>query len=346
MKQHRYILSVLLAICLIMPAMAQQANTISGIVLDEKSEPVIGASVSVPGTKQATITNLNGKFILKDFPANQKSIQVSYIGYQQQKVQVTGQNNLTIKLNPSNSELNEVVVVGYGVQKKASMTGSISTMSAKDVTDLSTTNLATALKGQMNGISISGGESRPGAAASITVRQATVATQFSSVSGFVPDPSPLYVIDDFITTEAAFNNLDATMVESVTVLKDASAAVYGARAAQGVILVKTKRGKEGAPKVSYSGQFGVADEISRPKMLSAYDYGKLWNGVKGALDPNSTTLPSDLKASYFQADELAAMKNLNYDLMEREWRAAATQKHSINISGGSDKANYFAGISY
>jgi TonB-linked SusC/RagA family outer membrane protein len=346
MKQYRYILCVLLAICFIMPAMAQQANTILGIVLDEKSEPVIGASVSVPGTKLATITNLNGKFILKDFPTNQKSIQVSYIGYQQQKVQITGQNNLTIKLNPSNSELNEVVVVGYGVQKKASMTGSISTISAKEVTDMSTTNLATALKGQMNGISISGGESRPGSAASVTVRQATVATQFSSVSGFVPDPSPLYVIDDFITTEAAFNNLDATMVESVTVLKDASAAVYGARAAQGVILVKTKRGKEGAPKVSYSGQFGVADEISRAKMLNAYDYGKIWNGVKGALDPSSTTLPADLKASYFQADELAAMKNLNYDLLDREWRAAATQKHSINISGGSDKANYFAGVSY
>jgi TonB-linked SusC/RagA family outer membrane protein len=345
MKQYRYILSVLLAVLLIMPAMAQQTKTISGIVLDEKSEPVIGASITVPGTTLGTITNLYGRFILNNLPAGQKYFQVSYIGYQQQKVEVADKKELTINLQTSNSELNEVVVVGYGVQKKAHMTGSIATLSAKDVTDINTTNLATALKGQINGISVSGGEGRPGSSASITVRQATAATTFSSVSGYVPETSPLYVIDDYITTETAFNNLDATMVESVTVLKDASAAVYGARAAQGVILVTTKRGKEGAPKVSYSGQFGSADEISRTKMLSAYDYGKIWNGVKGAIDPTSTTQPNT-RTDYFQADELAAMKNLNYDLLNREWKAAMIQKHSLNISGGTDRANYFAGVSY
>ena len=345
MKQYRYIFSVLLAICFLMPAMAQQSKTLSGVVLDEKSEPVIGANIIVIGTKIGTVTNLDGKFTLNNLPAGQKFIQVSYIGYQQQKVDITDKKDLKINLQTTNSDLNEVVVVGYGVQKKAHMTGSISTLSAKDVTDMSTTNLATALKGQINGISISGGENRPGSTASITVRDASATTAFSSVSGFVPDTRPVYVIDDFITTEAAFNNLDATMVESITVLKDASAAVYGASSAFGVILVKTKRGKEGAPKVSYSGQFGVVDEISRPKMLSAYDYGKIWNGVKGAIDPTSTTTP-DTKNDYFQADELAAMRNLNYDLLEREWRASMTQKHSLNLSGANERANYFAGISY
>jgi len=345
MKQYRYILYLLLAICFSMPVMAQQSRTISGIVLDEKSEPVIGASISLPGTTMGAITNAYGKFILKSVSAGQKYLKVSYIGYQHQQIEIGDKKELTINLEPTNSDLNEVVVVGYGTQKKASMTGSISTLSAKDVADLSTTNLATALKGQMNGISISGGESRPGTTASITVRNAASTTLFSSQSGFVPDTSPLYVIDDYISTEAAFNNLDATMVESVTVLKDAAAAVYGARSAQGVILVKTKRGKEGAPKISYSGQIGLADEITRTKMLSAYDYGKIWNGVKGSVDPTSTTQPNT-RTDYFQADELAAMKNLNYDLLNREWRTAMIQKHSVNISGGTDKANYFAGVSY
>ena len=345
MKQYRYILAVLLAIFIAIPAMAQQVKTISGTVLDENSEPVIGASITVPGTKIATITNMNGKFSFKDLVTGQKYIQVTYIGYQPQRIEIADKKDLIVKLQSTNSDLNEVVVVGYGVQKKAHMTGAISTLSAKDVTDLSTTNLATALKGQMNGISVSGGESRPGSSASITVRQAATTTLFSSQSGYVPETSPLYVIDDYISTESAFNNLDATMVESVTVLKDAAAAVYGARSAQGVILVKTKRGKEGAPKVSYSGQFGLADEISRTKMLSAYDYGKIWNAVKGVYDPTSTSQPNT-RTDYFQADELAAMKNLNYDLLNREWKTATIQKHSINISGGTDKVNYFAGVSY
>ena len=345
MKQYRYILSLLLALCFLMPAMAQQAKTISGVVLDEKSEPVIGANILVIGTKLGVVTDLYGKFTLNNVPSGQKFIQVSYIGYQQQNIEITDKKNLTINLQTSNSNLDEVVVVGYGTQKKAHMTGSIVTLSAKEVTDINTSNLATALKGQMNGVSVSGGEGRPGSSASITIRQSSVATALSSVSGFVPTTGPLYVIDDFITTEAAFNNLDATMVESITVLKDASAAVYGARAAQGVILVKTKRGKEGAPKVSYSGQFGVVDEISRPKMLSAYEYGKIWNSVKGVFDPTSTT-KLNARTDLFQADELAAMKNLNYDLLDREWSSAMTQKHSINLSGATDKANYYAGISY
>ena len=342
MKQYRYILYLLLAICFSIPAMAQQSRIISGIVLDEKSEPVIGASIIVPGTKLGVITNLYGKFTIKDIPEGLKYIQVSYIGYQQQKIDITNKTDLTINLETSNSDLNEVVVVGYATQKKAHMTGSIVTLAAKDVTDMNTTNMATALKGQINGISVSGGEGRPGSAASITVRQATAATAFSSVTGYVPETSPLYVIDDYISTEAAFNNLDATMVESITVLKDASAAVYGARSAQGVILVKTKRGKEGAPKVSYSGQFGVTDEISRTKMLSAYDYGKIWNAVRAADKSDTWNARTDL----FQADELAAMKNLNYDLLDREWSSALTQKHSLNVGGGTDRANYFAGVSY
>lgn len=344
MKKNLYI-AIIFAVLQSVAAFAQQTKSVAGLILDEKSEPVIGASIIAPGTGIGSVTNIDGKFTLKGIPANTKEIQVSYIGYQTQKIDITKTSDVIIKLTPTNAELDELVVVGYGVQKKAHMTGAIASISANDVADLNTSNMASSLKGQINGIAVSGGESRPGSNATITIRQSAVASAFSSVPGFVPDNSPLYVIDDYISTETAFNNLDATMIESISVLKDAAAAVYGARSAAGVILVKTKRGQEGATKISYNGQFGIVDEISRAKMLSAYDYGKIWNGVRGASDPTSTEAPNT-RTDYFQADELAAMRNLNYDLLEREWKAALTQKHSINLSGGSDKANYFAGVAY
>jgi TonB-dependent SusC/RagA subfamily outer membrane receptor len=167
---------------------------------------------------------------------------------------------------------------------------------------------------------------------------------------------PLFVIDGYIYPNdvkvgntyqnlgaEAFNNLDASEVESISVLKDASAAVYGARAANGVILVTTKKGKMGAPRISYSGSFGFTDEFSRPKMLNAYQYGRLYNAVI-AEDPTNTSL--NKTTALFQADELEAMKGLNYDLLDKYWETGMTQKHSVNVSGATDKVNYFAGISY
>jgi TonB-linked SusC/RagA family outer membrane protein len=342
MKQFRYIICLLLVTCLSASAIAQQSRTISGLVLDEKSEPVIGASIIVPGTTIGTVTNLEGKFKLINVSADKKTIQISYVGYISQKVDIEGKSDVIVKMVQSNAELDEVVVVGYGVQKKAHMTGAISTVAPQDITDLSSTNLGSSLSGFVNGVSVSGGNGRPGDAATLTIRQASVSSAYSTISGYIPETSPLYVIDDYVSTETAFNNLDASMIESISILKDGSAAVYGARSAQGVVLVKTKRGKEGAPKISYNGQFGYTDEVARAKMLDTYNYGLIWNAVRAA-DPSDTW---DNKYDLFQSDELAAMKNLNYDLLEREWSSALTQKHSLNLSGGSERANYFAGVSY
>lgn len=339
MKQLRYILCLLISACLIMPAIAQQTRTIKGVVLDEKGEPAIGATVTVPDTKTGTVTDISGKFILPNIQSGQKSIQVSYIGYQTQTIDVTNKSELIVNLVQANAELDEVVVVGYGAQKKAHLTGAIATLAPQEITDLSVTNLSSALSGMMNGVSVSGGNTRPGESARINIRQYGIIVNGDTEA----DPLiPLYVIDDYISTEAAFNNLDPTMIENISVLKDAAAAVYGARSAQGVVLVKTKRGQVGAPKISYSGQFGFVDEVARTKMLDSYNYGLIWNAVRAA---NPTDIP-DPRTDLFQADELAAMRNLNYDILEREWSAALTQKHSVNMSGGTDRANYFAGISY
>ncbi|MCI6473004.1 MAG: TonB-dependent receptor [Bacteroidales bacterium] len=327
-------LSVILTILVAMPAIAQ--NQVKGTVIDENNEPVIGASVMIVGQKGAgTVTDLNGNYVLN--VAKDTKIKVSYIGYE--TVEVTA--GATVKLKPADTTLNEVVVVGYGSRKRAHLTGSVATVPVEEITDLSSGNLASTLSGLVNGVSVSGGESRPGESATITIR---------GNSG-----GPLYVIDGYIYPnevkvgtasenlgETAFNNLDPTTIESISVLKDAAAAVYGARAANGVILVTTKKGRIGAPQISYSGTFGLTDAVATPKMLDTYDYGRLVNAVVAA-DPKNTI---DSKRDIFQADELEAMKTLDYDLLDKYWKTAFTQKHAVNISGATERANYYSSVSY
>ena len=340
-------LGIFLAFTMALPAIAQKTQTFKGVVVDTTGEPIIGASVKVVGTTTGTITDLDGKFMVV-VPSG-KQVEISYIGYITQVLSDFKQTK--IELKEDTQQLDEVVVVGYGTQKKAHLTGAIATVPMDDIQDLASGNLASTLSGMVNGLSVSGGDARPGENARINIRQNDV---LSDIGGTASEP--LYVIDGYIypvevkigdVTEnlgaTAFNNLDPSVIESISVLKDAAAAVYGARAANGVILVTTKRGKQGAPKISYSGTFGVVDEVSRAKMLNAYQYGQLWNAVRAA-DPTDVSI--NLQNDLFQADELNAMKGLNYDLLDKYWKAALTQKHSINMTGGSERANYFGGISY
>ncbi|MDD4991240.1 MAG: TonB-dependent receptor [Paludibacter sp.] len=345
MKQIQYIFIFLLMLGVSIPVAAQQKRTINGVVLDEKNEPIIGASVTVPGTRLGSITNMYGKFILSNVEADQKIIQISYIGYKTQKVDITNKTSLTIAMAETNNELNEVVAVGYATQKKAHLTGAIATVDPKELADLNTTDLASSLRGKVTGLSIAGGNRRPGESGSITIRKSAVMSSLSNISAFVPNNSPMYIIDDIQSDESQFNNLDPTMIESMSVLKDAAAAVYGSNSAYGVIIVKTKRGKIGAPKVSYNGQFGLTDEIQRAKLLDAYNYGKLWNAVYAA-GATGEFQETDNKRNMFQANELEYMKKVNYDLLDQQWHTGLTQKHSVNITGGGENANYFAGISY
>lgn len=326
------------------PALAQNMD-IKGTVVDQNGEPIIGASVRVEGQKGGVITDLDGNYIIKA-PKGAK-VTVSYIGYIPQTVTAGGR----VQLKEDAQNLDELVVVGYGVQKKAHLTGSVATVPMDEIQDLASGGLASSLSGLVNGLSVSGGESRPGENAKMYIRDTNSLGDVGSVA-----QEPLFVIDGYIypndmkvgnTTQnlgtEAFNNLDPSEVESITVLKDASAAVYGARAANGVILVTTKKGKIGAPRISYSGTFGFTDAVSHPKMLSAYEYGRLYNAVAAA-DPTNTSLNN--KTDLYQYDELNAMKALNYDLLDKYWDVGFTMKHSVNLSGATEKASYFAGISY
>lgn len=336
-----------MAFVLPMPTQAQQAKTVQGMVVDETGEPIIGAIIRIEGSKAGgVVTDVDGKFSVPAHAGDK--LLVSFVGYVSQTV--SDLKNPRIVLKEDNMKLDEVVVVGYGVQKMKNVTGSLTTVTPGEISDLSVNQLGASLSGTVNGLSVTGGSSRPGEAASLMVRQSDAAVSQTNINGFVPNTSPLYVIDDVISDETAFNNLDVSMIESITVLKDASAAVYGSRASFGVILVKTKRGKIGKPVISYSGKFGYSDKISDVKMLSAYEYGRMWNAMKAAIPAGTASkiiegnihLTNDL----YQADELEAMKGLNYNLMDKYWSAATTQSHSVNVSGGSEAATYFGGISY
>ena len=325
-----------------------QERVVKGQVVDETGEPVMGATVVVEGsTSNGVITDIDGNYTITI--SGKKNLVISFIGYTTQVISDLSQKKIVLKEDAQ--QLDEVVVVGYGVQKKAHLTGAIATVTTDDIQDLSDSGLASSLSGMVNGMSVSGGQSRPGENAKIYIRDTN---SFGEVGSTAQEP--LYVIDGYIYPDdikvgntrenlgaQAFNNLDPSVIESISVLKDAAAAVYGARAANGVILVTTKKGKAGAPQISYSGSFGFTDELSRPKMLSAYDYGRLYN-TWAAGDPANTSL--NLKTDLYQADELEAMKGLNFDLLDKYWKTGFTQKHSVNISGGSEKANYFAGVSY
>lgn len=323
---------------------AQNARTVTGSVVDEFGDPIIGAAIKVVDSTVGTITDMDGKFSVP-VPEGGK-LTISFIGYVTQTI--TNLNNPKITLLEDVAHLDEVVVVGYGTQKMKNITGSIETISTDEIKDLSVGNLGDALSGMMTGLHVSAGGGRPGSSPSLQIRQSDINTSGTpnSTRGGDANPSPLYVIDEFISTEEAFNNLDVSEVESITVLKDASAAVYGARAAYGVVLVKTKRGKVGTPSISYTGQFGFTDAIKLPKMLSAYDYGRIYNAARGAGTSTGESESDNRRTQYFQADELEAMRGLNYDLLDEEWSAAWTQRHGININGGTEKATYFAGVSY
>ncbi len=346
MNKKNIILSLFIGTLLtfVMPLCAQN-QTVTGLVVDVSGEPIIGATVMVVNGTVGTVTDIDGKFNIKVAPKSK--LKVSFVGYTSQII--SDLKNPRIVLLEDQLKLDEVVVLGdYGSQKLRNATGAIETISTEELKDLSVGSLGDALAGKINGLHVSLSGGRPGSTPSLQIRQSSVNTTItpSSDLGGNASPTPLYVFDGFIADEGAFNNLDINEVENVTVLKDAAAAVYGARAAYGVVLVKTKQGKVGAPKISYSGQFGYTDALMLPKMLNAYDYGRIYNAARAANTATKDQESDDLRVQLFQSDELEAMKGMNYNLLDKEWSAALTQRHSVNISGGTEKATYFGGVSY
>lgn len=325
----------------------KQDKTIKGKILDEKGEILIGVTVKVIGTPDGTITDFDGKFSLN--VPEKATLEISYVGYKTQKISIENKEDFVITMEPDNQVMDEVVVVGYGSMKQKNVTGSITTISAKDLEDLPVATITEALQGEINGLHIELASPRPGGGEDNTVyiRQARSLNGLGKDS---PANNPLVIVDDVMQlTEkghpdlSVLNTLDPSEVESITVLRDASAAIYGSRAANGAILIKTKRGKAGIPRISYSGKFAINDAISHSKVLRGSDYGRFYNSVIR----NTGKVAANEVNKFFSEEEIAAMDDIHYDWLDKaDWKAAFQQTHTLNVSGGSDRATYYAGASF
>lgn len=320
----------------------QEGNVVKGKVMDAHGEPVIGATIKEVGTSNGTVTDMDGNFTINT-QAN-ATLEVSFIGYQSQTLKAVTGKELAITLKEDTEMLDEVVVVGYGSQKKGSITGSITSVNAEAIEEFPSANLSTALAGRLSGVYISQGTGKPGAAASFSIR----------AKGTPNNADPLYVIDGAIRDKMAFDALDASEVANISVLKDgASAAVYGSRAANGVVLVTTKRGGGAKPVINYTGTIGVDMAAMIPETLTAYEHAtylndraiqgyinnKIWNPNGEYQDPTTT-------ASWYTDDELEHFKTTDYCFLDDAWRTPWTTRHAINITGGTEKVRYFIGGSY
>jgi TonB-dependent SusC/RagA subfamily outer membrane receptor len=237
------------------PLLAQQ-RTISGRVTGESGDGLPGVTILVKGTTNGTATDTDGKYSL-NVPEGNPTLVVSFIGYVTQELPVNNRTAVNISLAPDAKALEEVVVVGYGTQTRGTVTGAVSQVKSGDITRTTATTATGALVGKVQGITARQADARPGAGTSIQIRNMG---------------TPLYVIDGVVADVGQFNNLGIDDIESVSILKDASAAIYGLQAANGVILVTTKKGTSGVPTINIGGYYGVADFTRYPRPANAYQH--------------------------------------------------------------------------
>ena len=323
-------------------AMAQSA--VKGTVNDDSGEPIIGASVVEKGTTNGTVTDFDGNFSL-----NVKSgatLVVSYIGYTTQEIAVNGQSTINVTLKEDNALLDEVVVVGYGVQKKKLVTGATVQVKGDDIAKLNTTNALEAMQSSTPGVQITQSSSQPGKGYKVYIRG----------MGTIGDSSPLYVIDG--VAGGSLDGINPNDIESIDILKDAaSAAIYGSRAANGVILVTTRQGKEGKIEITYNGAIGWSNVYKRPQLLNAQEYMTIFNEYNfnsngTMLDwtgyvPNSITIPDIEERG--KIDILGRVLN---GWQGTDWwdafvnKNAVQHNHSVTLTGGSDRSKFMMSYTY
>lgn len=325
------------------------AVQITGKVVDENGAPLAGASVKVKGSSIGASTDINGVFSL-NVPDNSILV-VTYIGYEVQEITAKPSASLTIKLVPLNNSLNEVVVVGYGTQKAANLTGSVATVSAKTLEDRPLTNLAQGLQGTMTGLNVSMGSGAPGEGASFRLRG------IGTLSG---NESPLVLVDGVVMDANLVNPED---VETVTVLKDAaSAAIYGGRGAFGVILIKTKSGKEGKVNINYSGNYSLSRPTRMPEYLNGPEYIAMFRDAVRKAGGNSYNYSDEdsIRAAAYYADPVNNPAVYVDPANPRKYRYVGStdwidvlypgyqpqQQHNLSLSGGEGKTSYMASLGY
>lgn len=336
--------SALCAVCTM--ANAQQVN-VSGVIKDATGETVIGASVMVKGTKTGTVTDFDGRFHVECTPG--ATLVISYIGYQTQEVNAA--DGMNVVLQEAANDLNEVVVTGYTTQRKADLTGAISVVSVDDIAKQNENNPIKALQGRVPGMNISADGSPSGTA---TVRIRGIGT--------LNNNDPLYIVDG-IPTKAGMHELNGNDIESIQVLKDAaSASIYGSRAANGVIIITTKKGKEGKIKVDFDGSIAVSTYAHKMKVLNAKEYGQvMWQAyVNDGMDPNTNGLGYRYDWGYNAQgtpmlngismkkylDDAGTTPAADTDWFDETTRTGVIQQYNVSVSNGSDKGSSFFSLGY
>jgi len=310
----------------------QQKKSITGKVVDDSGIPIIGATVKIKGTNIGVITNKDGRFELSVDPSI-KQLQVSYIGMKTMELVLGNSSNFTVTMIEQNSGLDEVVVVGYGTQKKATVTGSVSQVGGEDLKKVAAVNLSNTLAGKTAGVIANTRSGEPGEDGSnITIRG----------KGTLGNTSALIVVDG--VADRGFSRLNPEDIESISVLKDASAAIYGARAANGVILVTTKRGKEGSVKINYSGSVGVTQPTRVPKMLNAYQYATYINEYDRGHGLTETYPQNVLTKLQDGSDPINYPSTDWWNEVAKDW--ATKTQHSLSVTGGNDKVSFYSSIQY
>ncbi len=311
----------------------QQSN-VQGVVSKESGEPLAGATVAIKGTSAAVSTNERGEYSLSYSTQNPVLI-VSLMGFSSKEVAIGNRSNVNITLLEAVDDIDEVVVVGYGTQKKINLTGSVATVSGDEIAKTPTNNLSNAIGGRMPGVSSVNSDGRPGNGSTIRVRGLST----------LNDNNPLVVVDGVVRSDG-FGNIDPNEVASISVLKDASAAaVYGARAANGVILITTKRGKVGKPVLTYSGMVGLQEPTQYPTLMTAYDYGVTRNQAfyNQGYDPNN---PAQANNFYTDA-ELQKFKESGTDWYAETFKDRSPKnQHNLSLQGGSESVRYFGSLGY
>ena len=335
------------ALCTVCTMVSAQQVNVSGVIKDATGETVIGASVMVKGTKTGTVTDFDGRFHVECTPG--ATLVISYIGYQTQEVKAA--DGMNVVLQEAANDLNEVVVTGYTTQRKADLTGAISVVSVDDIAKQNENNPIKALQGRVPGMNISADGSPSGTA---TVRIRGIGT--------LNNNDPLYIVDG-IPTKAGMHELNGNDIESIQVLKDAaSASIYGSRAANGVIIITTKKGKEGKIKVDFDGSIAVSTYAHKMKVLNAKEYGQvMWQAyVNDGMDPNTNGLGYRYDWGYNAQgtpmlngismkkylDDAGTTPAADTDWFDETTRTGVIQQYNVSVSNGSDKGSSFFSLGY
>ena len=318
------LLSLFLLCSFPLGALAQ--SLVKGTVKDVSGEPIIGATVKLQGAKAGVITDYDGNFSIQ--ANNNATLVITYIGYTTETVKVSGRTNISVTLQEDAQTLNDVVVIGYGVQKKSDLTGSVASVKTDDLKNLSTSDAAAALQGKVSGINVLTNAS-PGSAADIRVRG------YSSNSQNI---APLYIVDGLQVSSIQY--LDPQMIESIEILKDAaSAAIYGAEAGNGVVLVTTKKGDEGKVSVSYTGRATLQNFTRRP-LMNRDSFIKYMTYEFGEEDVQKQLQANDYYHTYYENG-----------VIDQDWISAYieptwSQQHTLSVSGGNTKGHFFTSLNW